>query len=55
MNCGAVTDEWGERFDQVISSMEKRYEGKCNCAMLADCWWTLLKDAPTSNTSDKQT
>jgi len=35
-NCGALSDEHGERFQQDISSMEKRYQGKWNCAMLAD-------------------
>ena len=45
-NCGAVSDEHGERFHQDIS-MEKRYQGKWNCAMLADYCWTLVKDAPT--------
>jgi len=34
--CGAVSDEHGERFHQDISSMEKRYQGKWNCAMLAN-------------------
>ena len=38
-NCGAVSDEHGECFDQHISSMEKRYQGKWNCAVLADCCW----------------
>jgi hypothetical protein len=42
-NCGAVSDEHGERFDQHISSMEKRYQGKWNCAMLADYCWTLAR------------
>jgi len=46
-NCGAVSDEHGEHFHQDISSMEKRYQGKWNCAMLADCCWTLARDAPT--------
>jgi len=46
-NCGAVSDEHGERFDQHISSMEKRYQGEWNCAMLADYSWTLARDAPT--------
>ena len=46
-NCGAVSDEHGERFDQDISSMEKRYQGKWNCALLADCCWTLARYAPT--------
>jgi HJR/Mrr/RecB family endonuclease len=35
------------RFHQDISSMEKRYQGKWNCAMLADYCWTLAMDAPT--------
>jgi hypothetical protein len=46
-NCGAVSDEHGELFDRHISSMEKRYQGKWNCAMLADYCWTLAKNAPT--------
>ena len=46
-NCGAVSDEHGECFDQHISSMEKRYQWKWNCAMLADYCWTLARDAPT--------
>ena len=46
-NCGVVCDEHGERFDQHISLMEKIYQGKWNCAMLADCCWTLARDAPT--------
>ena len=47
-NCAAVSDEYGERFHQDISLMEKRYEGKWNCAMLADYCWTLARDAPTT-------
>jgi len=46
-SCGAVTDEHGERFHQDISSMEKRYQGKWNCAMLTGYCWTLARDAPT--------
>jgi len=45
--CGAVSDEHGERFHQDISSVEKRYQGKWNCAVLADYCWTLASDAPT--------
>jgi len=45
-NCGAVSDEHGERFHQDISSVEKRYQGKWNCAILADYCWTLARDAP---------
>jgi hypothetical protein len=42
-----VCDEYGERFYQEISLMEKRYQGKWNCAMLADYCWTLARDAST--------
>jgi len=45
-NCGVVSDEHGECFHQDISSMEKRYQRKWKCAMLADCCWTLARDAP---------
>ena len=44
-NCGVVSDEHGECFDQHISSVEKRYQAKWSCAMLADCCWTLARDA----------
>jgi hypothetical protein len=46
-NCGEVRDKQGELFHQAISSMEKRYQGKWNCSVLADYRWTLAKDAPT--------
>ena len=46
-NCGEVSDEYRERFHQGISSMQKRYQGKWNCAMRADYCWTLAMDAPT--------
>jgi len=36
LNCGAVTDEHGERFHQDIAAMEKRYQGKWSSSMLAD-------------------
>jgi hypothetical protein len=46
-NFGAVSDKHGERFHQDISSMEKRYQGKWDCAMLADYCRTLARNAPT--------
>jgi len=46
-NCGAVSDGHGERFHQDISSMEKRYQGKWSCAMLANYCWALARDALT--------
>jgi len=53
-NCGAVSDEHGEHFHQDISSMEKRYQGKWNCAMLADYCWMLARMPLPYNTSDRQ-
>ena len=45
-NCGVVSDEHGERFDQEIATMEKRYQGKWSTSMLADYCWTLARNAP---------
>ena len=45
-NCGAVSDEHGERFHQDIATMEKRYQGKWSPSMLADYCWTVTRDAP---------
>jgi len=47
-NWGAVSDEHGERFHQDISSMEKGYQQKKNCAMLAKYCWTLPRAVPTT-------
>ncbi|XP_034195319.2 uncharacterized protein LOC117611480 [Osmia lignaria lignaria] len=43
-NLGDVSDEHGECFHQDIFRMEKRYQGKKSCAMLADYCWTLIKE-----------
>ncbi|GBP72152.1 hypothetical protein EVAR_49742_1 [Eumeta japonica] len=45
-NCGALSDEHGERFHQDIANMEKRYQGKWNVPMLADYCWTIYRDVP---------
>ncbi len=45
-NCGAVSDEHGERFHQQIAQMEKRYAGKWNPSMLADYCSTLIRETP---------
>ena len=47
-NCGAVSDEHGERFHQDISTVEKRYQGKWNPAMLADYCWTITRDCASA-------
>lgn len=43
-NCGAVSDEHGERFHQDIAAMERRYQGKWSPSMLADYCWTVVRD-----------
>lgn len=45
-NCGAYSEEQGERFHQDISSMEQRYQGQWNISMLADFCWCLKRDMP---------
>lgn len=47
-NCGAVSDEHGERFHQEISKMEQRYQGKWSESMLADYCWTLIRESPAT-------
>ena len=44
-NCGEVSDEHGERLHQHISTMERRYQGRWNCAMFSDYRLTLIRDA----------
>ena len=41
-----VSDEHWERFHQDIAAMEKRYQGKWNPAILADCCWNVVRDDP---------
>ncbi|GBN89307.1 hypothetical protein AVEN_99336-1 [Araneus ventricosus] len=36
-NLGAVSEEQGERFHQDIKEIERRYQGKWNVSMIADC------------------
>ncbi|KAK9729027.1 hypothetical protein QE152_g16919 [Popillia japonica] len=47
-NLGDVSDEHGKRFHQVISTVEKRYEGKWNSEMLTEYGWTLISECPSS-------
>ena len=46
LNCGAVSDEHGQRFHQDISVMEHRYKGKWRAVMLGDYCWMMKRDAP---------
>jgi len=46
-NCAAMNDEHREHFHQDVSSMEKRYQAKWNCVMLANYCLTLSRDVLT--------
>ncbi|GBP48717.1 ATP-binding cassette sub-family B member 10, mitochondrial [Eumeta japonica] len=52
-NLGAVSDEYGERFHQDISNIEKRYRGKWCPRMLADYYWTIKRDQPEAKYARK--
>jgi len=43
-NLGAVNEEQGERFHQVIKEMERKYQGRWNVNMMTDYCWTLRRD-----------
>lgn len=43
-NLGDVSDEQGERFHQDIASMERRYQGRWDEAMMGDYCWFLKRD-----------
>ena len=45
-NLGAVSDEHGERFQQDIAVIEKRFKGKWSTGMLAEYCWSLKRDKP---------
>jgi hypothetical protein len=51
----AVSKEYGERFHQDISRMEKRYSGKWNSDMLTDYCWTLVQESQTGYKRQKTT
>ena len=45
-NLGDVSEEQGERFHQHVKVMEERYQGRCNCNMMANYCWSLIRDVP---------
>lgn len=44
-NLGAVSDEQGERFHQDILTMEQRYQGRWDPAMMGDYCWFLMRES----------
>ena len=48
-NLGAVSEEQGERFQQDIKTMEKRYQGQWNVSMMADYCWCLLRETDSAH------
>ena len=55
-NFGAVSEEQGERFHQVIVRFESRFSGKWNASMLAK-WYLklLLQDTKGKQAADENT
>ena len=45
-NLGAVSDEQVERFYQEMMAVEERYQGRCDCNMLADYCRSIKRDCP---------
>lgn len=42
-NLGDVSEEHGERFHQDIATMERRYQGRWDTAMMGDYVWSLIR------------
>lgn len=53
-NLGAVSDEQGERFHQDVRTIETRYQGRWDPAMMADFCWFLKKEDSTSHKQQKK-
>ena len=43
-NLGDVSEEHGERFHQDIATMERRYQGRWDTAMMGDYIWSLVRN-----------
>lgn len=52
-NLGAVSDEQGERFHQDIRTMETRYQGRWDEAMMGDYCWFLKREDVTPHKRKK--
>jgi hypothetical protein len=46
---GTVSEEPGEKFCQDISEYEKMYSGKWSPNMLADYYWSLVRETLTGD------
>jgi hypothetical protein len=53
-NLGRFSEEQGERFHQDIKEMEKRYQGRWNEHMMADCCWMLNRDCKEKDVQGSQ-
>ena len=52
-NCGDYSEEQGKRFDQDISCMEERHQGRWDVNMLSDYSWCLKRDVPAPKHSQR--
>jgi hypothetical protein len=46
---GAVSEEQGERFQQDIQEMKRRYQGRWNVNVMGDYCWTIHRDIPETS------
>lgn len=42
-NLGDVSEEHGEHFHQNIQTIDKRYQGRCDAALIGDYIWGLVR------------
>jgi hypothetical protein len=52
-NIGDLSEGHGGRFHQYISQSEKRYSRKKSRHMLADCYWSLIRETPSGRQKEK--
>lgn len=52
-NLGDVSDEMGERFHQDIRTMETRYQGRWDPAMMEDYCWSMKREDPAFHKRQK--
>jgi len=44
-NCGAYSDEHGEKFYQEMSSIEARFKGKTPAHLLSEYCWSICRNS----------
>jgi hypothetical protein len=53
-NLDCVSEEQGERLDQDIKQMDRRYQGRWSLSMMVDFCWMLQGDVPKKKIYSRQ-